>query len=68
MNFNYRVWFTQNGKRYVSNCAKSLNIANAVACRRLADGATDVVIEVTKGDESDEPPSSIEEVNFRPAE
>lgn len=58
--FNYRTLYTLNGRRYVSNCYRSFDIANAVARKRIEEGATDVVIEVKQEkttDDADEDPT-----------
>lgn len=52
--FHYKVVYTTaEGKRRMSDCAHSITIANGVAQRRLAEGATNVVIEVTQENEED---------------
>jgi len=54
--FRYRVMYTTaEGRRRASDCARSFTIANGVARRRLTEGATDVVIEVTMEDKNDDP-------------
>ena len=53
--FQYRVLFTMNNRRYAVPCNRSFSFANAVARRKVSDGATEVVIEVTlSGKEADD--------------
>ena len=44
--FHYYVYFTQDEKRRVVDCAGSISIANAVARKYVVENATDVVISV----------------------
>ena len=42
--FHYRVMYTTaEGRRRMSDCARSFTIANGIARRRLTEGATDVM-------------------------
>lgn len=57
--FHYKVVFTLDDRRRMVDCQQSITFANAVARRKVTDGATDVVITVEKdsGNEDKDDPS-----------